>query len=72
MTKNADQFRSAIIRCAANAAKEEPTDPDRRARIFIARLSGSMDLLDEPELDRILCALINMTPAAVAAQDITP
>ena len=61
----AAQLRAAIFSAAENALTTEPADLDARARSFIARLSGSMQHLQERELDRAVWSIL-AAPAEVA------
>lgn len=47
-------LRCLILSCAAEAAAADPTNIDRRARNFIARLSGAMEFHKEHELEQAL------------------
>jgi hypothetical protein len=59
----AKQIRDAIVRVAARAHAEHPTDIDARARCFVARLSGSMDCFGEATVDSALWGLLSNDPA---------
>ncbi|SFD83990.1 hypothetical protein [Massilia yuzhufengensis] len=48
------KMRSTILRCATEAAKEEPRSVEYRLHSFIAKLSGSMESMGESELDKAL------------------
>lgn len=57
---DANEFRAAILRCAANAQADEPIDTSARARRFCARLIGAMWNQHEPDVERALAALIDL------------
>lgn len=56
-------LRTAIADCVAKASADAPADCDRRLAIFIARLSGSMEVLGEHEIDAMLYGLLDHDPA---------
>ena len=58
----AAKLRQAIECCARDALRIESDEPGLRARSFVARLSGSMCVLGERDLDRVLCELIGLDP----------
>ncbi len=59
------KLRATILRCATEAAKEEPRSVEYRLHAFIAKLSGSMESMGENELDKVLWSLFaNAEPAA--------
>jgi hypothetical protein len=53
----ARQLRQALLSCAADATKAEPANVEYRLHSFVAKLSGSMASMGEPELDKALWAL---------------
>lgn len=57
------KLRKAMLACAADATRTNPTDIDARARSFTARLSGSMASLGETELERALDQLLGIGAA---------
>jgi hypothetical protein len=59
----ADQLRRALKSSAERAMTAEPVDLDKRARCFIASLSGSMEHLQEVDLDKTLWALLEQGSA---------
>jgi hypothetical protein len=64
----AAQLRKAIIDCAHRAYASYPHDTDARLHSFIAKLSGSMEGLDEPDLDKALWALLETAPTSADAR----
>ena len=62
----ANQLRTAIKTCAKRVTENEP-NTDLRAKLFVARLSGSMEILGETELDQILWALLGHQVASNGA-----
>ena len=65
----AKQLRTAIINCARNALKDEPTSIDDRARNFVARLSGSMASHEEASVESALDDILGLGKAKRAPTD---
>jgi hypothetical protein len=60
---NAAQLRKSIEICADYAGREEPTNVDARARIFVASLSGRIEQ-EEPELSAVIWCVLDRAAAA--------
>lgn len=60
LESTAKALREAILRCAAEAQKEEQKDTDARLHSFVAKLSGSMECLGEVDLDHAPWDLMKM------------
>lgn len=60
LAATANKLREAILRCAAEAQREEGKDTDARLHCFIAKLSGSMECLGEVDLDHALWDLMKL------------
>ena len=61
----AAKLREAMLHCASEATKAEPTNVEYRLHSFIARLSGTMEAMGERDLDETLWGLLQ-APAALA------
>jgi hypothetical protein len=57
------QLRSAIIGAAERALEAEPTNQEARLRSFAARLSGSLQHLQETSADKAVWALVGWAQA---------
>ena len=47
----ASDLRAAILHSADGAMKDEPTNVELRARMFVARLCGSITVLRDDEIE---------------------
>lgn len=65
----AAKLRDTILRCAREAIQAEPTCVDDRLHSFIAKMSGSMEVMGERELDESLWKLLEAKPAAQPRAD---
>lgn len=60
LVATANKLREAILRCAAEAQRQETKDTEARLHCFIAKLSGDMECLGEAELDHALWDLMKL------------
>lgn len=63
MSTTVHGLRKAIIDCAADATTAEPVDRDRRLLSFMARMSATMEIIGERELDAVIWNLTKFEPA---------
>jgi hypothetical protein len=63
LDSKAATLRVAILESAAGATAAEPTNTEMRMYSFLARLSGKMEALGEPDLDAVLWRLTETKPA---------
>jgi hypothetical protein len=71
LAATANKLREAILRCAAEAQREEGKDTDARLHCFIAKLSGSMECLGEVDLDHALWDLMKLRAEPARKLDVT-
>lgn len=67
----AAELRSAI-KTYARRATETEQEPNNRVRCFVARLSGSMAGIGDPELEQTLWALLGHPDAATTQPESPP
>lgn len=65
----AAKLRDTILRCAREAIAAEPGSVEFRLHSFIAKMSGSMEVMGERELDESLWKLLEAKPAAQPGTD---
>ncbi|MDK6078947.1 hypothetical protein [Massilia varians] len=65
----AAKLRDTILRCAREAIQAEPSSVEFRLHSFIAKMSGSMEVMGERELDESLWKLLEAKPAAQPGAD---